>query len=97
MIAASDDFDLKICAYADQKTGPDGIVSLKDRFTELRERYGNKSGASINHPRIEYLIRSSFEIERQILHFASIESAESVNSRVRMMTESLADYGITAT
>jgi hypothetical protein len=97
MIAASDDFDLKICAYADQKTGPDGIVSLEDRFAELRGRYGSKPGASINHPRIEYLIRSSFEIEKQVLHFVSMESDESVNNRVRMMTESLYDYGMTTT
>jgi len=94
MIAASDDFDLKICAYSDQKTGPDGIVSLKVRFDELKKRYGTKTSASINHPRSEYLIKSSFEIEKQVLQFASIGSDDLVNQKISSMTQSLLRYDL---
>jgi hypothetical protein len=94
MIAASDDYELKICAYSDQRTGPNGIMPLKDRFDELRRRYGNKPGASINHPRVKYLIESAFEIERQILKFVSLRSFYNLNQKIPSIMDELSRYVI---
>lgn len=82
MIVTSSNYELKICAYSDQRAGPNGIVSLKDRFDELRKRYGDKANASINHPRSKYLIESAFEIEKQILEFISIGPSDIVNQTI---------------
>lgn len=38
-ILDSSDFDLKLCAYADQRVAPWGIVTLKERFSDLAGRY----------------------------------------------------------
>jgi hypothetical protein len=95
MIANSDNYELKICAYADQRVGPEGIVSLKDRFDELKERYGSKSNASINHPRSEYLIKAAFDIEDQVLSYTSIESSDTLNKKISSMIEKFLQYKIT--
>ena len=94
MIAKSDDYELKICAYADQRTGPSGIVSLNNRFDELKSRYGSKANASINHPRIRYLIKSAFIIEKQLLEFVSIEELEIANQKISHIMDDLRKYEI---
>lgn len=38
-IIDSSDFDLKVCAYADQRVAPWGIATLKERFSDLTVRY----------------------------------------------------------
>ena len=35
----SKDIELKICLYADQRVAPYGIVSISERFADLRKRY----------------------------------------------------------
>jgi len=94
MISASNDYELKICAYSDQHIGPCGVVSLEERFSELRRRYGSRTNASINHPRIEYLIGSAFEIERQVLESTSLESAQITDSAIATMLGDLSEYEI---
>jgi hypothetical protein len=94
MISASNDYELKICAYSDQHIGPRGVVSLEERFSELRRRYGGRTNASINHPRIEYLIGSAFEIERQVLESTSLEPAQITGSAIAGMLGDLSKYEI---
>ncbi len=97
MIAASNDCELKICAYSDQRTDPYGIVSLKDRFDELKRRHSDKPEASINHPRSKYLIESAYEIERQILRYTALESSEIVNKKISELMHNLSEYKIKTT
>ncbi len=94
MISASNDYELKICAYADQHIGPRGVVSLEERFSELRRRYGSRLKASINHPRIEHLIDSAFAIERQVIESSSLESAQITDSAIAATLEGLSEYEI---
>lgn len=37
----SNDMELKICLYSDQRVAPNGVVSLHERFVDLRKRYKN--------------------------------------------------------
>lgn len=39
----SNDIELKICLYADQRVAPYGIVSIRERFADLRKRYKDTS------------------------------------------------------
>ena len=38
----SDSYEIKICAYCDQRVAPDGVVSLKERLEDVRARYKDK-------------------------------------------------------
>lgn len=38
----SDDYGRKICAYADMRVAPYGVVSLKERLDDGQKRYGSK-------------------------------------------------------
>jgi hypothetical protein len=42
----SNDRELKICLYADQRVAPYGVVSLQERFADLRRRYEGTALAS---------------------------------------------------
>ena len=38
----SDSYEIKICAYGDQRVAPDGVVSLKERLEDVKIRYKDK-------------------------------------------------------
>jgi hypothetical protein len=94
MIANSNNYELKICAYADQRTGPNGIVTLQERFDELRRRYGNNPQASINHPRAQYLISAAYNIERQILQYTSVDLFQITDREISLEMENLNKYRV---
>ncbi len=60
------DWDVKIAAYSDQRIGPYGILSLEDRFNELKKRYANRDHARVNNSKIDLFIDCAFKIEKQI-------------------------------
>ena len=41
--AETSDYDRKICAYADMRVGPHGILSLEERLMESAKRYSNQN------------------------------------------------------
>lgn len=64
--ASSNDFTLKVAAYADQRVAPDGVMPLIARLEEARERYSDKPGSSMNNPRTPMLIDCARTIEAQL-------------------------------
>ena len=38
----SNSYEIKICAYCDQRVAPDGVVDLKERLEDAKVRYKNK-------------------------------------------------------
>lgn len=64
----STDFAIKICAYADQRVAPEGVMSLNGRLNEAIKRYQNVKDASINRPERKTLIQYAKKIEEQIFH-----------------------------
>ena len=66
------DWDIKICAYSDQRIGPFGIMLLKDRFNEAKARYANKKNTSMTHPKVDIFIECAYKIENQILENTSL-------------------------
>ena len=79
----SDDWELKICAYADQRVGPFGVISLKARFEDAKERYSNKQEHSLVHPKVESFVDCAFKIEKQILSNLSIIAGDMDDESVK--------------
>jgi hypothetical protein len=93
--SSSKNYNLKVCAYTDQRVSPSGIVSLKERFDELKERNKDNPYASINHPRVDKFIESAFEIERQILKYCTIKE-DTLAEDIKEITKKLKNYEIEA-
>ncbi len=70
----SDDFDLKICTYADQRVGPLSVVSISERLEDLRRRYGKENG---------WKDESGLRLERQIFENVSITPLTITESAVQ--------------
>lgn len=84
------DWDRKICAYADQRVGPSGLMSLDDRLDEAVRRYAGVPTASVNDQRHPILRRNAFLIEKQIapnisenLHVITTQDLEGYLSTLR--------------
>lgn len=60
------DYAIKICAYADQRVAPEGIMSLNGRLNEAIKRYQNVKDASVNRSDRKVLIQFAKKIEEQI-------------------------------
>ena len=39
----SDNYEIKICTYCDQRVAPDGVRGVKQRLEEVKSRYQNKA------------------------------------------------------
>jgi len=71
-------WEQKICAYSDQRIGPFGVLSLKERYAEHKERYkGTKDYESATR---DANFKAGLEIEKQILTHLKI-SAEDINDK----------------
>ncbi len=74
-IVTGKDIELKICAYADLRVGPLGILMLKERFGELRHRVSNETLAE-RYPNFEELAVAAQQIEAQIFEHLQIAPEE---------------------
>lgn len=59
-IVADDDWEEKVCFYADMRVGPFGVLSVEDRFADLVVRYPH------NEKRIGVQLSLSQKLERQL-------------------------------
>ncbi len=65
----SNDMELKICLYADQRVAPYGVSSLHERFADLRKRYKNTALENRYEPSQE---EKSLRLEQQIFKSSSL-------------------------
>jgi hypothetical protein len=68
----SNDYTLKVAAYADQRVAPQGVMSLIKRLREAQDRYRDKPGSSMNNPRTPELIDCAIQIETQLAPYLRI-------------------------
>lgn len=69
-----DDFNLKICHYADGRVSPHGVVSLQERHFDGRERYLRKKNfVEIKNDRFDEFFQAAKEIEKQIFEHCNIK------------------------
>ena len=83
----SSDWELKIISYADQRVGPFGTVSLKDRFDDLKQRYGNKKESIVSDPQFDIWVEDAFELEKQIFEKTGIMADEVNDKTIKKVME----------
>jgi len=89
---ASNDYNRKIAAYADQRVAPTGVMQLSERLHEAKERYKDKPGSSMNNPRTDSLITYALKIERQIQQFCRITLESISDVTIAADLENLKEY-----
>ena len=85
----SQDFAIKICAYADQRVSPNGVLSLENRLNEAIIRYRGVENASVNSPNREALIEYAKKIEEQIFKFVHGKPEDITDAAIQNYIEEL--------
>lgn len=85
----SDSFEQKICAYADQRVGPFGVISLKERLHEGRIRY------NITEEEARYdLVESVLAIEHDIFSAMDVSPDAISDEAIADIMRELEDFVI---
>lgn len=91
---AGSDPEAKIAAYADQRVGPRGVVSLAARFAEIKERYRGAAGAYMHTPRADFLIGCAHRIEEQVLASCALAPGDVTDASIAPIVESLRGFPV---
>lgn len=79
-IMNSDSFEIKICAYCDERVSPYGVESIKDRLEDAKNRYRGTQSVWGNEEKANHLIECALQIEKQIMQYCNI-SPEDINDK----------------
>ncbi len=89
--AATDKYDQKICAYADMRVNPWGVVSLEERFADLRKRYNGER--ALTPPQEVLMFEESLRtIQRQIFEKANLSPSEITNQAIAPVFQQLENF-----
>lgn len=89
----SDSYEIKICAYCDQRVAPDGVVGIKERLEDAKVRYKNKPlSVWSNEEKANYLIECSLGIEKQIMEYCRIKPEDINDNSIERYIEQLRKY-----
>ncbi|HYD35812.1 MAG TPA: HD domain-containing protein [Vitreimonas sp.] len=72
----SSDLAQKICAYADMRVAPTGVVLLQERLDDLEERYGDKYSLEEDVMKRRQYSQYLYQIEKQIFEVCKIKPEE---------------------
>ena len=93
--AKSDNYEIKICAYCDQRVAPDGVVSLKERLEDAKRRYKDRPlSVWSNEEKANQLIKCALEIEEQIMKYCKLEPGDINNQSIQIYIDRLKEYEI---
>ena len=93
--AKSDNYEIKICAYCDQRVAPDGVVSIKERLEDAKVRYKNKPlSVWSNEEKANHLIECSLGIEKQIMQYCKLKPEDINDFSIKEYIEKLKTYNI---
>jgi len=81
----SADFAKKVCAYADMRVAPQGVVSMKDRLADGRKRYSHKKEDTFSYVMAAYVQK----IETQIFEKVQLKPEEVTESSVEALFNEL--------
>ncbi len=91
----SNSYEIKICAYCDQRVAPDGVEGIKDRLENAKVRYKNRPlSVWSNEEKANHLIECALGIERQIMEHCSILPEDINDESIEEYTEKLKEYDI---
>lgn len=91
----SNSYEIKICAYCDQRVGPNGVVGIKERLEDAKRRYKNRPlSVWSNEEKANHLIDCAVGIEKQIMEYCNIKPEEINNNSIVTYIEKLKKYNI---
>ncbi len=82
-VLKSSDFELKICLYADLRVSPFGVLSLKERLDDVKQRYSARNLMLKRYPKWDLWYSSAFEIEKEIFEKTSIKPEDVNNESIK--------------
>lgn len=69
----SNSYEIKICAYCDQRVAPEGVVGLRERLEDAKIRYKYRPlSVWSNEEKANHLIDCAVKIEKQIFEFCKL-------------------------
>ena len=93
--AKSDNYEIKICAYCDQRVAPDGVVSLRERLEDAKIRYKDKPlSVWSNEEKANQLIKLALEIEEQVMRYCKLKPEDINNQSIQTFIDRLKEYEI---
>ena len=91
----SNSYEIKICAYCDQRVSPYGVCSLKERLEDAKQRYkDNELSVWSDNKKANYLIDCALGIEKQIMENCNIKPEEINDKTIERYIENLKSYDI---
>ena len=89
----SNSYEIKICAYCDQRVAPDGVVGIKERLEDAKIRYKCKPlSVWSNEEKANYLIECSLGIEKQIMEHCKLRPENINDESIKTYVEELKNY-----
>ncbi len=88
-IMNNDSFEIKICAYCDERVSPHGVVSIVDRLEDAKARYKGTASIWGNEEKANHLIESALTIEKQIMQYCKIKPEEINDNNIEKYIEEL--------
>lgn len=88
ILAMNDDFDKKICMYADGRVTPHGVVSIEERSNEAKERYKDHSHTFDEERRLHFNKNLDL-IEKQIFSHTKIKPEDINDESIKNYLEKL--------
>lgn len=91
----SDSYEIKICAYCDQRVAPDGVVSIKKRLEDAKVRYKDRPlSVWSDEKKANRMIECALEIEAQIMKYCRIKPEDINDETIANYIENLKKYEI---
>ncbi len=91
----SDSYEIKICAYCDQRVAPDGVAGIKERLEDAKVRYKDKPlSVWSNEEKANHLIECSLGIEKQIKEYCKLNPQDINDDSIKRYIEQLKSYEI---
>lgn len=91
----SNSYEIKICAYCDQRVAPDGVVGIKERLEDAKIRYKNRPlSVWSDEEKANRLIECALEIQEQIMKYCKIKPEEINDKTISNYIENLKKYEI---
>ncbi len=82
----------QICAYADNRVGPFGVLSLAERLEEAKRRYMYRTDRIFDHDRHAEIVRRAHELEQVLFTGISLQPADITDAHIAPIVEQLSCY-----
>lgn len=90
----SDDWNRKICSYSDFRVAPNGVVSITERFDEIKKRYKGRNHVLADIEQTEQKKKDALILESQIQEKCNIDLSTINDNYIEKKITELLKYKI---